>query len=67
MIKALRDERAKFRKYFTNHFKCTQKTLGRSVRFLEETNSCIARLQWIEKIPKYGPKEMQTKTQSKAA
>ena len=65
MIEALRDERAKFRKYFTNHFKYTHKTLVCSICFLEETNSYIARLQWIEKIPKYGPKEMKTRTRSK--
>ena len=48
MIKALRDERAKFRKCFTNHFKCTQNTLVRSVCFLEETNSFIARLLTVD-------------------
>ena len=61
MIKAMRDERAKFRKQFTNHFQCTQKTLVRSVRLIEETNSFVARLKWIEKIPRYG----KTKTRSK--
>ena len=65
MIKAMRNERAKFRKHFTNHFQCTQKTLVRSVRFVEETNSFTARLQWIEKVPIHGPNEMKTKTRSK--
>ena len=45
--------------------KCTQKTLVRSVRFFEETNSFIARLQWIEKTPIYGANEIKTKTRSK--
>ena len=64
MMKALREERAKFRKYFTTHFQCTQKTLVRSVSFLEETNIFMARLQWIEKVPIYGPNKMKTKTRS---
>ena len=64
MIKALRDERAKFRKYFTTAFQCTQKTLVRSVRFIEETNTFMARLQWVEKVPIYGLNEIKTKTRS---
>ena len=50
MIKSLRDDRAKFRKFFANKFKCTQKTLVQSVRFEKTTNSFQARLVWTEEV-----------------
>ena len=51
MIKALQDDRAKFRKFLANKFKCTQKTLVQSVRFEKATNSFQAKLVWTEEVP----------------
>lgn len=53
MIKALRQERSKFRKYFAEEYQCTQKSLVKSIKFVEESNSFVALLRYIEEIPIY--------------
>ncbi|KAI2497518.1 hypothetical protein MHU86_16972 [Fragilaria crotonensis] len=69
MIKALQDERAKFRKFFANEFKCTQKTLVQSVRFDKATNSFRAKLVWTEEVPVFPPQtnNQKQKTPQKAS
>lgn len=69
MIKALQDERTKFRKFFANEFKCTQKTLVQSVRFDKATNSFRAKLVWTEEVPVFPPQtnNQKQKTPQKAS
>ena len=53
MIKALRGERSKFFKYFAKEYQCTQRSLVKSVKFVEESNSFVALLCYTEAIPIY--------------
>ena len=55
MIKALQEERAKYRKVFANEFKCTQRTLVKGIKFDKDTNSFRAKLVWTEEIPVLHP------------
>ena len=51
MIKALKDDRKKFREHFANEFKCSKQSLVKSVKFDEKRNSFIALLTWNEEVP----------------
>jgi hypothetical protein len=50
MIKALRNDRAYYRKFFANEYKCTQTTMVKSVRFDKATNTFRAKLGWTEEV-----------------
>ena len=50
MIKALRDDRAYYRKFLANEYKCTQTTMVKSVRFDKATNTFRAKLGWTEEV-----------------
>jgi hypothetical protein len=45
LIKALREERSKYCKYFAAEFRCSQKSLVKRVKFIEQSNSFVALLQ----------------------
>ena len=51
MIKAIKDDRKKFREHFANEFKCSQQSLVKSVKFDEKRNCFIALLTWNEEVP----------------
>jgi hypothetical protein len=50
LVKAMKDERAKFRKDFANEFKFNRKALVKGVKYERETNRFSALLVWTEPV-----------------
>jgi hypothetical protein len=50
LVKAIKDERAKFRKSFANEFKFNKNALVKGVRYERETNLFHALLVWTEPV-----------------
>jgi hypothetical protein len=64
IIRAVKDERIKFRRQFAQEFRFTQRTLVKGIKYVRQTNSFFARLVWKERASKEDQSGIDSETQA---